>query len=145
MPSKTGTKSRMIKMKMSTEEAINAYFNAFNAHDAEAMLNTLHPDVRHDINEGGSEHGIEAFRAFKAHMDHCYREQISDLIVTTCGTHGAAEFTCSGEYLKTDGGLPAANGQKYSIPAAAFFTVEDGLITRVTSYYNLRNWIAAVS
>lgn len=128
-----------------TERLIRAYFDAFNAHDAEAMLSLLAEDVQHDINEGGTEIGREAFRKFKAHMDECYREHISDLVVMTSGGRGAAEFTCSGTYLKTDGGLAVARGQEYAIPAAALFEVRDGLISRVTSYYNLRGWIAAVS
>ncbi|MFQ6539297.1 ketosteroid isomerase-related protein [Aphanothece stagnina] len=129
-------------------QAVETYFAAFNAHDADALLATLHPNVIHDINEGGQEVGIDAVRAFKAHMDRCYREHISDLVLLTHPDHPtrvAAEFTCSGEYLATDGGLPPATGQTYSIPAAAFFEVKDGHITRVTSYYNLKGWVQAVS
>lgn len=128
-----------------TETLIRAYFDAFNRHDAEDMLATLSDDVVHDINEGGREVGKDAFRKFKAHMDDCYREQITDLCVMVNGNRGAVEFTCSGEYLKTDGGLAEARGQSYSIPAAAFFEVAEGKISRVTSYYNLKGWIAAVS
>lgn len=128
-----------------TESLIRAYFDAFNRHDAEGMLATLADDVVHDINEGGTEVGKDAFRKFKAHMDDCYREQIKDLVVMVTGNRGAVEFTCEGEYLKTDGSLPDAHGQRYAIPAAAFFEVRDGKIGRVTSYYNLRGWIAAIS
>lgn len=128
----------------STETAIRAYFDAFNRHDPEGLLATLAEDVVHDINEGGREVGKEAFREFKRHMDECYREQIEDLVVMVSGTRGAAEFTVSGEYIRTDGSLPEATGQRYAIPCAAFFEVEEGLIRRVTSYYNLRGWIAAI-
>ncbi len=128
-----------------TRELIEAYFERFNAHDAEGMLALLADDVVHDINEGEREVGIEAFRAFKAHMDACYREQISDLVVMVDGERGAAEFTCSGVYLGTDGGLPEARGQTYSISAAVFFECRGGVTRRITSYYNLRGWVAAVS
>jgi len=128
-----------------TEQLIRDYFDAFNRHDAKALLATLSDDVVHDINEGPTEVGIEAFRRFKGHMEETYREQITDLVVMASGERGAAEFTCSGEYLKTDGPLPVARGQRYSIPAAAFFTVRDGKIVRVTSYYNLAAWTAAIS
>lgn len=128
-----------------TESLIHAYFEAFNQHDAEALLETLSEDVIHDVNEGGREVGKGAFRRFKAHLDECYREQITDLCVMVNGNRGAVEFTCSGTYLKTDGSLAEARGQGYSIPAAAFFEVADGKISRVTSYYNLRELIAAVS
>lgn len=129
-------------------QTVETYFAAFNAHDADALLATLHPHVIHDINEGGQEVGIQAFRAFKAHMDRCYREHISDLVLLTNPEYPnrvAAEFTCSGTYLATDGDLPPATGQTYAIPAAAFFDVEEGQVTRVTSYYNLKGWIAAVA
>jgi steroid delta-isomerase-like uncharacterized protein len=128
-----------------TESLIRAYFDAFNRHDAEALLATLSEDVVHDINEGKREVGKAAFRAFKAHMDECYREQITELCIMANGARGAAEFLCSGEYLKTDGSLPEANGQRYAIPAAAFFEAKDGKIARVTSYYSLNGWTEAIS
>ncbi len=130
---------------MNTEQIIQTYFDAFNRHDLEAQIGTLSDNVIHDLNEGGQEIGREAFQKFKMHMDECYREQIADLVIMINGSRGAAEFTVNGEYIKADAGLPPANGQRYSIPAAAFFEVANGKITRVTSYYNLKNWIAAVS
>ncbi len=131
---------------MSTiESLIHAYFDAFNRGDVEGQLATLHPEIEHDINEGGTEVGIDAFRKFKAHMDTCYREQIRDLVVMGNGSRGAAEFIVDGEYVVTDTGLPDAAGQKYSIRAAIFAEERDGLIGRMTSYYNLKGWIEAIS
>lgn len=128
-----------------TEALMRAYFDAFNRHDLEGMLATLTEDVAHDINEGGCEVGIDAYRAFKTRMDSCYREQVRNLVFMTNGNHGTTEFIVDGEYIGTDDGLPEATGQRYSIPAAAIFEVTNGKISRVTSYYNLRAWIAAVS
>lgn len=142
---KAETWFRILRGMNETEQLIRAYFDAFNRHDAEGLLATLSDDVVHDINEGGREVGIEAFRRFKAHMDRCYREHIRELVVMTAGERGAAEFICEGEYLATDGNLPPASGQKYAIPAAAFFEVRHKKIVRVTSYYNLKEWIDAVS
>ena len=130
---------------MNVQQLIESYFEAFNAHDAEALLATLSDDVIHEINEGETQTGIGAFRSFKAHMDATYREQITDLCIMVNGDRGAAEFTCSGTYLKTDGSLPEAHGQTYSIRAAAFFEARDGKLSRVTSSYNLRAWIEAIS
>jgi steroid delta-isomerase-like uncharacterized protein len=131
---------------MSVESAIQTYFDAFNRHDLEGMLATLAEGVAHDVNEGGREVGLDAFRAFKTHMDKCYREQIRDLVIMTKDSRGTAEFIVDGEYIATDDGLPEATGQKYSIPAAAIFEVNgEGKIIRVTSYYNLKGWIAAIS
>ncbi|MEQ1841911.1 MAG: nuclear transport factor 2 family protein, partial [Verrucomicrobiales bacterium] len=60
------------------------------------------------------------------------------------GDRSAAEFFIRGTYLKSDEGLPPANGQTYHLRVGAFFEVADGRITRVTNYYNLPDWIRQV-
>jgi steroid delta-isomerase-like uncharacterized protein len=131
---------------MSSADPIRAYYDAFNRRDYEAMLALLTDDVAHDVNEGGREVGRDAFRAFLARMDRCYREEIRDLVVLTAegGRRAASEFTVHGTYLATDEGLPEARGQAYVLPAGAFFEVRDGRIARVTNYYNLRDWLRQV-
>lgn len=121
------------------------YVDAFNRHDAENLLATLADDVEHEINEGDTQVGREAFRKFKAHMDDCYSEQLNEVVYFANGNRGAIEFICEGTYLKTDGGLPEAIGQKYAIRAAAFFEESNGKLSRVTSYYSLKGWIEAIS
>ncbi len=126
----------------STPELIESYYAAFNAGDAEAMLACLTDNVVHDVNEGQRQTGLESFRVFLAHMDSHYREQAKELVVmaSTDGRRAAAEFTIHGEYLKQDGELPDASGQRYVIPVGAFFEVQGGKIARVTNYYNLAEW-----
>lgn len=125
-----------------TLDLVRRYYAAFNAGDAGGMLALLTEDVRHDINEGETQHGVEAFRTFLQRMDAHYRERAEDLVVmaTPDGTRAAAEFVIRGEYLKTDPGLPEARGQRYIIPVGAFFEVRGGQIARVTNYYNLAEW-----
>jgi steroid delta-isomerase-like uncharacterized protein len=125
---------------------IEAYFAAFNAGDTDAMLACLHEDVAHDINQGGREIGRDKFRWFLAMMHRHYREELSDIVILVddAGRRGAAEFTVRGTYLSTAEGLPDANGQSYSLPAGIFFEIDDGLISRVTTYYNLADWTAQV-
>jgi steroid delta-isomerase-like uncharacterized protein len=127
-------------------DVIGAYYDAFNRGDREAMLALLTDDVAHDVNQGGREIGKDAFRRFLAHMDRCYREELSDIVVMTGpnGARAAAEFVVSGTYLATDGGLPPARGQTYRLPAGTFFALRDGRIARVTTYYNLKDWVAQV-
>lgn len=131
---------------MSTTELIERYYAAFNAADWEGMLALLTDDVQHDINEGPSVRGVDAFRSFLGKMDAHYRERASDLVVLTSadGSRAAAEFVIHGEYLKTDEGLPQAQRQKYVLPVGAFFEVRGGKITRVTNYYNLSDWTRQV-
>jgi steroid delta-isomerase-like uncharacterized protein len=128
------------------EAVIRAYYDAFNRGDRETMLSLLTEDVTHDINQGGREVGKEAFARFLAHMDRCYREQLTDIVVMVSadGTRCAAEFVVHGTYLATDAGLPPASGQTYSLPAGTFFALRDGRIARVTTCYNLADWSAQV-
>jgi steroid delta-isomerase-like uncharacterized protein len=127
-------------------DVIGAYYDAFNRGDREAMLALLTDDVAHDVNQGGRETGKDAFRRFLAHMDRCYREELSDIVVMTGpnGARAAAEFVVSGTYLATDAGLPPARGQTYRLPAGTFFALRDVRIARVTTYYNLKDWVAQV-
>ena len=128
-----------------TAELIARYYAAFNAGDWEGMLACLSDDVAHDINQGGRQTGKAAFRAFLSHMERCYRERLEDIVVMASGNRAAAEFMVHGEYLSTDEGLPEATGQHYTLPAGAFFDVTNGLISRVTVYYNLPDWTRQVA
>jgi steroid delta-isomerase-like uncharacterized protein len=131
---------------MTTTELITAYYSAFNAGNMEGFLTLLHPEVVHDINQGRRETGKEPFARFMQHMNRCYREQLADIVVMASadGSRAAAEFTVHGEYIATDEGLPEARGQRYVLPAGAFFEIRDGKVARVTNYYNLNDWIAQV-
>jgi len=126
---------------------ISAYYDAFNAGDTAAMEALLTEDFEHHVNEGQIRVGVEKFREFNAHMTRCYRENLTDIVVMAndSGTRAAAEFVVNGVYLTTDSGLPEAKGQTYILPAGTFFTLRDGRIQRVTTYYNLADWIAQVS
>lgn len=130
-----------------TRGLIEAYIAAFNAADQEEMLSLLSEDVAHDINQGGREIGTDKFRWFLGMMARHYREELSDvaIMVGEGGGRAAAEFTVRGTYLATAEGLPEATGQTYTLPAGIFFEIDDGEISRVTTYYNLQDWIAQVS
>jgi len=126
---------------------VKAYYDAFNAGDIAGMIACLSDDFEHHVNEGAVRVGKEAFGAFCAHMSESYAETLTDIVVfdAEAGTRAAAEFVVNGTYLKTDPGLPEAHGQTYVLPGGAFFTLKDGKITRVTTYYNLAEWVAQVS
>jgi steroid delta-isomerase-like uncharacterized protein len=134
--------SVQMRSMSSTSDLITAYYAAFNAGDTGAMLACLSDDVVHDVNEGERQTGLESFRVFLAHMDSHYREQAKELVVMASadGRRAAAEFVIHGEYLKKDGDLPDASGQRYVIAVGAFFEVKGGNISRVTNYYNLSEW-----
>ena len=125
---------------------IRAYYDAFNAGDMDRFLALLTDDVAHDINQGARQTGKDAFAKFMDHMNRCYKEELTDMVVMVNedGTRGAAEFNVNGTYLATDEGLPEANGQTYRLPAGAFFELKDGKVARISNYYSLPDWIAQV-
>lgn len=128
-------------------DIIRRYFDAFNAGNTDAMLALVSDDVQHFVNQGDLRAGRASFAEFCAHMEVSYRETLRDLVIfaNQDGSRAAAEFTVHGEYLQTDPGLPEACGQNYILPAGSFFTIKAGQITRITTYYNLQDWIAQVS
>lgn len=130
-----------------TRALVSRYYAAFNDGNVTAMLDCLADDVAHHVNEGEVRRGRDAFAAFCDHMNRCYEETLTDIAVmaTPDGTRAAAEFTVNGRYLATDAGLPEARGQTYVLPAGGFFTVADGRIARVATYYNLADWVRQVS
>lgn len=129
------------------EALIARYYAAFNAGDAAGMLDCVAEDVEHRVNEGGVRRGRAKFAEFCSHMGVSYREELKDMVIfaNEAGTRGAAEFVVHGEYLQTDPGLPEAKGQRYVLPAGGFFDIRRGKIARVTTFYNLNDWIAQVS
>jgi steroid delta-isomerase-like uncharacterized protein len=134
-------------MNTATHAVIAAYYAAFNTGDIPAFLDLLTDDVRHDVNQSGTEIGRHAFATFLQEMNRCYKETITDIVILTdaSGTRAAAEFMVQGEYLHAQEGLPPARDQKYTLAAGAFFALRDGKICRISNYYNLPDWLAQVS
>jgi len=126
---------------------VENYYAAFNAGDMQTFASLLADDVVHDINQGTRETGKPAFAAFMQRMNGAYRERLADIsiLANDDGTRASAEFVVHGEYLKADAGLPPAHGQKYVLPAGAFFEIRDGKVARISNYYNLQDWLAQVA
>ena len=126
---------------------VENYYAAFNAGDMQTFLNLLADDVVHDINQGTRETGKQEFAAFMQRMNGAYRERLADIsiLANDAGTRASAEFVVHGEYLRTDDGLPPAHGQKYVLPAGAFFELRDGKVARISNYYNLQDWLAQIA
>ncbi len=110
------------------------------------MLSLVHPDVRHETNQGDVRIGIEKFTEFLQHMNYCYDETLTEMVFLTEPTNEriAVEFVVNGTYKNTDGDFIAATNQTYTLPAAAFLELRDGKIARITTYYNLQLWLKLV-
>jgi len=127
-------------------DVIQRYFAAFNAGDVPGMLALLTDDVEHHVNQGNIRHGKAAFAEFLAEMGRAYSERAEGIVIFASedGTRAAAEFTIHGTYKATQEGLPLASGQTYVLPVGSFFTLRDGKISRVTTYYNMTDWLRQV-
>jgi steroid delta-isomerase-like uncharacterized protein len=134
------------KDRNDTIALIRRYYERFNAGDVDGFLDMLADDVVHDISQSGREAGKAAFRKFLDHMNRCYEERVRDLVVMVddSGKHAAAEFQLDGTYVKTDGDLPPAKGQKYVLTVGAFFEISGGKIARVSNTYNFKDWLRQV-
>lgn len=132
---------------MTSLEIVKQYYACFNNKDWAGMLALLHPEVRHEPNQGEPRIGIELFTEFLQHMDESYEETLTEMVFfdEPTGERVAIEFVVNGIYKKGEEGLPEAHNQTYILPAAAFLGLKDGKISRVTTYYNLPLWIKLVS
>jgi steroid delta-isomerase-like uncharacterized protein len=135
-------------MAQSSLEIAKAYYQYFNQRNWEGMLSLLDEQVRHEPNQAEAPRiGLGKFADFLRHMDESYEETLSDLIFFSepGNSRVAVEFVVNGVYKKGEEGLPEAHGQRYVLPAAAFLEFNEEKIVRVTTYYNLTEWIRLVS
>ena len=132
---------------MTSLQTVQQYYEYFNQKNWQGMLSLLHPEVRHESNQGDVRIGIDKFTDFLKKMDECYEENLTDMVFFTESSNQriATEFTVNGIYKKADDDLPPAHNQSYVLPAAAFLELKEGKISRVTTYYNLTLWLELVS
>lgn len=132
---------------MTALDIVQLYYSNFNAKNWQAMLGLLNPEIRHEPNQGDPRIGIEKFTEFLQMMDDSYEETLTDMVFfkEPSDTRISVEFTVNGIYKKGEDDMPKAYGQSYVLPAAAFLEVNEGKITRVTTYYNLPLWLKLVS
>lgn len=136
----------MFPMQNNATQTIQKYYDAFNQGSMEDFFSLLTDDVQHDINQGKKEIGKESFRIFMEKMNRFYKEKVTDLTIFANqeGTLGAAEFFIEGTYLVSAPGLPPAHGQNYRLRCGTFFSLNKGKICRVTTYYNLQEWLSLI-
>jgi steroid delta-isomerase-like uncharacterized protein len=129
-------------------ELVRRYYAAFNAQEMAKMLELVHPEVEHHVNQGEVRRGKALFEEFLHMMNRHYQEQIDELQIYLAhpeADRAAAEFMVQGRYLVSQEGLPEARGQAYRLPAGAFFAARQGKLTKIVTYYNLPEWIRLVS
>lgn len=129
------------------KDIAKTYFDAFNAKDIDGMLACLSDDVEHHPNGGEIRTGKDNFRQFCKYMALCYDETLVDMVLFESGggANVTAQYIVKGTYLQTDGMLPLAQGQKYTLPCKSHFLIENGLISKVATFYDIDQWLKQVS
>lgn len=133
---------------MNSIDIAKQYYSFFNNRNWDGMISLLDEEICHEPNQSLEPRiGIEKFKEFMRHMDESYEETLTDMVFfeEPSGKRVAVEFVVNGIYKKGEEGFPEAKNQTYVLPAAAFLSIKDGKVSRVTTYYNLELWIKLVS
>lgn len=130
-----------------TIQLVKTYFEALNKKDMNLYFSIIDKNVIHDINQGTSEQGIEKFKEFMKKAGDSFDEKLSNLVIMVSddGKYAAARWLDHGTYIKDFVGMdiPAKN-QKYTLSGGHFFEIQHGKITRVTTYYNIADFMEQV-
>jgi len=112
------------------------FIEALNQRDFEALARLVNEDVELDSLTGQRTVGVGPLRAWLMNYLRRFDEQFGDVVLMrdAFGQRVAADLTARG----TMEGFPAASGQGYSIPSVLVFEIEDGAITRLSHYRNIR-------
>ena len=132
---------------MKTEELIQTYYREFNKRNVVGLLKILHPHVIHTTFAGNIEIGLDAFQKYILGVFDCVKETVSNVIILVSddGRYASAQVICDGEYVKTAYNYPEARNQKYSVECHSFFEIKDGLIYKLSNYFNEKDWLAQIS
>ncbi|WP_426227393.1 ketosteroid isomerase-related protein [Pararhizobium sp. DWP3-4] len=116
------------------------FMQALNERDFDTIGTFLDEDVALDTLTGQRTIGSGPLRmAVMSYFRH-FDESFSDMVLMhdAFGQRVAVDVTARGHYRETMPGLPEANGQSYSIPSVLVFEFENGAVTRLSHYRNIR-------
>ncbi|WEX76467.1 nuclear transport factor 2 family protein [Sinorhizobium numidicum] len=116
------------------------FIEALNDRDFDALSTLVDEDVALDSVTGQRTVGVGPLRAWVMSYLRHFDETFSDVVLMhdAFGQRVAADMTARGTYRETMTGFPEASGQSYSIPSVFIFEIEDGAITRLSHYRNIR-------
>lgn len=116
------------------------FIEAVNNRDFDTLPGLLDDDVAFDSLTGQRTLGIGPLRTWVMSYLRHFDESFGDVVLMrdAFGQRVAADTTARGTYRETMAGFPEASGQSYAIPSVFIFEVEDGVITRLSHYRNLR-------
>ncbi|MDK1490159.1 ketosteroid isomerase-related protein [Sinorhizobium sp. 7-81] len=116
------------------------FIEAVNERDFDALSRLVDEDIALDSLTGQRTLGVDPLRAWIMNYLRHFDETFNDVVLMhdAFGQRVAADMTARGTYRETMSGFPEASGQSYAIPSVFIFEIEDGAITRLSHYRNLR-------
>ncbi|WP_275783759.1 ketosteroid isomerase-related protein [Pararhizobium gei] len=133
---------------MTDAQTIASHFmEALNERNFEALARFLDEDVALDSLTGQRTIGAEPLRMAVMDYFRHFDESFSDMVLMhdAFGQRVAVDVTARGHYRETMAGFPPASGQSYSIPSVFVFEFDNGAVTRLSHYRNIRVFDAALS
>jgi len=123
------------------------FMEALNERDFETLATFLDEDVALDSMTGQRTIGAGPLRMSVMSYFRHFDETFSDMVIMHdgMGQRVAIDATARGRYRETMPGFPAASGQSYSIPSVFVFEFENGAVTRLSHYRNIRVFEKALS
>jgi steroid delta-isomerase-like uncharacterized protein len=116
------------------------FMDALNERDFDTLATFLDEDVALDSLTGQRTIGAGPLRmsvmSYFRHFDETFGDMV--LMHDGFGQRIAIDATARGTYRETMPGFPAASGQSYSIPSVFVFEIENGAVTRLSHYRNIR-------
>ena len=118
-------------------EAVNAYFDAWDSHDTDAILATLTSDGTYSDPVGGENLSGQAYADYAASLFTAFPDLQLELISNTVASNGivAAPWLLFGTHKGPVGDYKPTN-RKIVLPGCDFITVDSGKVKQVIGYFD---------
>lgn len=123
-------------MKSATE-AVKAYFDAWDSHDTNAILDTLTPDGTYSDPVGGENLSGQAYADYANSLFAAFPDLKLELIANTVASNDmvAAPWLLFGTHKGPVGDFQPTE-RKIILPGCDFITVENGKVKKVRGYFD---------
>lgn len=121
----------------SPTEAVKVYFDAWNSHDTDEILNSLAPDGTYSDPVGGENLSGQDYANYAASLFAAFPDLKLELISNTVASNGtvAAPWLLFGTHKGPVGDYTPTN-REITLPGCDFITIENGKVKQVIGYFD---------
>ena len=121
----------------SPTEAVKVYFDAWNSHDTDEILNSLTPDGTYSDPVGGENLSGQNYANYAASLFAAFPDLKLELISNTVASNGtvAAPWLLFGTHKGVVGDYTPTN-REITLPGCDFITIENGKVKQVIGYFD---------